>query len=237
MILCTFGGGCALFRPDEPLNYQTVEADPRYNTTEAAEEHEKALVIIEKYFDDRPCLIQHKHVDLIQAEQHLQKALIEDVTYGPAHNTLGTIYYWQRKYYLAAWEFEYAIKLMPDKAEPLFNLGLVYEDSEQLDRATEYFSRAMMLDDRDPNIMIAYIRVEMRQGRTIDEMRPMIKKFLFYETRPEWIAWAKDQVGEHPEQVACVNIESLSKEEAQPTPVEEPYPALIPPEPINENKE
>jgi hypothetical protein len=31
---------------------------------------------------------------------------------GPAHNNLGIVYYRQKKYYLAAWEFQYAAKLM-----------------------------------------------------------------------------------------------------------------------------
>jgi hypothetical protein len=31
---------------------------------------------------------------------------------GPAHNNLGIVYYRRKKYYLAAWEFQYAARLM-----------------------------------------------------------------------------------------------------------------------------
>jgi hypothetical protein len=32
---------------------------------------------------------------------------------GPAHNNLGIVYYRQKKYYLAAWEFQHAARLYP----------------------------------------------------------------------------------------------------------------------------
>ncbi|MCA9040843.1 MAG: tetratricopeptide repeat protein [Planctomycetaceae bacterium] len=227
LLLCACGGGCALFRPEEPLNYQTVQADPRHNTEEAKEEHEQALEIIGKHFDETPCLFEFPHADLTKAEQHLQKALIADVTYGPAHNTLGSLYYWQREYYLAAWEFEYAIKLMPSNPEPYFNLGLIYEDADQPTRALEYYSRAMMLDDQNPEVLIAYIRVEMQQGKTVDEIRPLLKQYVFLETNPENIRWAKDQLGLKPEQIACVKLETL-EDENRPTEVP---PLEIEPEP------
>ena len=41
--------------------------------------------------------------DLAKAQEYLQKALVADVTYGPAHNTLGMLYLKQRRLYLAAW--------------------------------------------------------------------------------------------------------------------------------------
>ena len=40
-------------------------------------------------------------------------------------------------YYLAAWEFEFALKISPSTAEYHNNLGLVYEAADRLDDACQ----------------------------------------------------------------------------------------------------
>src|SRR5262245_32799267 len=94
--------GCAAMRKDKPLNYQTIKAGPNRDSARAAKENEVGLRKLEAG-------------NLADAEHFFQQALIADVTYGPAHNHLGQIYFQQGQMYLAAWEFEYAIKLMNDR--------------------------------------------------------------------------------------------------------------------------
>ncbi len=117
-----------------------------------------------------------------------------DVTYGPAHNTLGMLYLKQHKLYLAAWEFEYANKQMPERFEPLYNLALVYEAADKLDRAIEYASMAFSIAPRNADVMETLIRTRLRNGESIEEVRPLVKEVLFYETRPSWVCWAKEQL-------------------------------------------
>ena len=93
---------------------------------------------------DAVSLIEQGAAD--QAEPILRRALAADVMYGPAHNSLGRILYARGQYYQAAWEFEYAIKLMPHRPESRNNLGLVFEARGDLDRAIENFERALQID-------------------------------------------------------------------------------------------
>jgi hypothetical protein len=187
------GSGCSLFEEaHKPQQYETVQADPRHETAVAEAEHAKALKILNEPSCCTGC-------NPCKAEEHLQKALVADVTYGPAHNTLGMLYLRQRKLYLAAWEFEYAQRLMPDRFEPVYNLGLVYEAADKLDRAIEFYSIAFSLSPRTPQVLESLARARLRNGEPIASVRPLLQEILFYETRPVWVCWAKDRLGLTPE--------------------------------------
>jgi hypothetical protein len=184
--------GCGTFRETQKTHYETVQADAQHDTQTAEAEHAQAI----DYLCGRKC---GGACDLIKAEEHLEKALVADVTYGPAHNTMGMLYLRQRKLYLAAWEFEYANKLMPERFEPLYNLALVYEGADKLDRAIEFASMAFSMAPRNSNVLETLIRTRLRNGDPIEEVRPLIKEVLFYETRPAWVCWAKEQLSRAPE--------------------------------------
>src|SRR5436309_6318887 len=64
-------------------------------------------------------LLQQGNYD--KAQEHLVLALAADPLFGPAHNNRGLVYYHTGRLYLAAWEFENAIKLMPYQSEPRNN--------------------------------------------------------------------------------------------------------------------
>jgi Tfp pilus assembly protein PilF len=192
MWLALVAGGCSSFRETEKTHYETVQADAQHDTPLAEADHAKAI----EYISGRSCA---GGCDLVKAEEYLEKALVADVTYGPAHNTLGMLYLRQHRPYLAAWEFEYANKLMPERFEPIYNLALVYESADKLDRAIEFASMAFSMAPRNPDVLETLIRTRMRNGESVDEVRPLIKEVLFYETRPAWVCWAKDQLGRAPE--------------------------------------
>lgn len=127
---------------------------------------------------------------LDEAVVALKDALTADVTFGPAHNSLGIAYFDQNRYYLAAWEFQYAAKLMPRTPEPKNNLGLVFETVGDLDQATEHYAQAHSIAPDDVQILGNYLRSKIRLGKRDDETRRLLKDFLLRETRPEWLAWA-----------------------------------------------
>jgi Tfp pilus assembly protein PilF len=194
MVVCTalVASGCGALRETKTAHYETVQADGQHDTQTAEVEHAKAI----DYLYGRKCC---GACDVCKAEEHLQKSLVADVTYGPAHNTLGMLYLKQRRLYLAAWEFEYANKLMPERFEPLYNLALVYESADKLDRAIEYASMAFSLSPRNSDVLETLIRTRLRNGDPIEEVRPLMKEVLFYETRPAWVCWAKEQLSRAPE--------------------------------------
>jgi Tfp pilus assembly protein PilF len=181
------GTGCHVFERPQPAHYETVKPDPQHDTKLAEEEHKKSL----KLFDSA-CSIPCRNWS--KAEGHLQKALIADVAYGPAHNTLGMLYLAQRKLYLAAWEFEYAAKLMPERHEPIYNLGLLYESADKLAEAIEHYSRAFSMEPRNPDVLGSLVRARLRNGETVADLRPLLDELLFYESRTDWVAWASDQI-------------------------------------------
>jgi tetratricopeptide (TPR) repeat protein len=160
--------GCSILESKEQKSYETIEANERYDTETARKEHEKALKLLDKSQHGKPA-------KLAEAEVHLQKALVADITYGPVHNSLGIVYMRQRKYYTAAWEFEYAAKLMPDNFEPLYNLGLLYETADKLENAIAYYEQAIALAPRNPVVIGNLAKAKLRDGRDFEEVRPLLQ--------------------------------------------------------------
>src|SRR6056297_1233887 len=128
-----FVPGCNAGDGEESVGYKTVVAEPMRDTEAARRANQAGL----------------EHLDsgqLDQAEEDFRRALTADVEFAPAHNNLGKVYFQQERWYKAAWEFEYARKLLPRYAEPYNNLGLVLERAGELDQAVENYRKAVSLD-------------------------------------------------------------------------------------------
>ncbi|MEZ6032034.1 MAG: hypothetical protein R3C17_03010 [Planctomycetaceae bacterium] len=201
--------GCSMMQQNEPKSYETVEANERYDTETARKEHEKALKLLDKFEQGKPA-------KLAEAEVHLQKALVADITYGPAHNSLGIVYMRQRNFYTAAWEFEYAAKLMPDHFEPLYNLGQLYESADKLENTILYYEQALTLAPRNPAVIGNLAKAMLKSGRDFDEVRPLLEMLVFHDNRGEWIAWARDQLGRKPVQMASAETILRSSDSLAP---------------------
>lgn len=173
--------GCGKLWTREMSNYNTVSIDPSHDYEKAKKENEKAL----KFLADGK---------LDKAEQALQRALVADVNYGPAHNNLGQLYFNQSKYYLAAVEFDFAVKLMPDRAEPANNLGLVYEKVGKLNEAVESYEIAMRLQPNNAEIIGNLVRARLRRGDPFSDVEKLLRDLIVFDTRPEWVDWAKHQI-------------------------------------------
>ncbi len=120
---------------DTASDYVTVAGEAGCDTPEARRLYDQARREMQKHLEGKEC-------DLAKAQKLLEQALAADVRFGPAHHSLGVLYFWQHKLYLAAWEFEYAARLMPDRFEPLNDLGLVYESARKFDQAKMYYALA-----------------------------------------------------------------------------------------------
>ena len=175
-------GGCAGDHHDAAKSeYKTVVEPPRRDSNSAHDKNERALVLMEKenYSD---------------AETVLKQALEDDVAYGPAHNTLGLLYYTRHQWYLAAWEFQYAVKLMPDNAGVRNNLGLVFEASGKLDQAVTAYEKAKTMEPDNAQFLGNLTRARVRRGDTGPEIRELLTTLIALDTRPQWIQWAKGKL-------------------------------------------
>lgn len=180
LISTIFSIGCARFKTldHSSLDYRTVSSDAVSNTARAEKLYRKSLGFIDSEGYEF-------------AEHYLQKALIADVNYGPAHNALGKVYYAKKEYYLAAWEFQHAIGTLPSRAEPLNNLGLVFEAVEQFDEAISKYSQATILEPNSSEYLGNLIRARIRNGESAASIGPEIESLLLIESRPDWCDWAR----------------------------------------------
>jgi Tfp pilus assembly protein PilF len=178
-----FSGGCASSTPSaiSASGYQTIAKDPRRDTDQARVFTSKAVLLID----------QSKWSD---AESALQKALDADITFGPAHNNLGSVYLHQENLYQAAWEFQYAVKLMPSQPEPKNNLGLVLEAAGKLDDAIANYDQAMAIEPNNPQFVGNAARARARRGDKDAKSRDLLNRLLAIDNRPDWIQWAREKL-------------------------------------------
>ncbi len=177
---CSILFGCAA-RTRPSSDYQTLANEPRRDAPLARVRNAEGKELLE----------ERKYVE---AESTFKEALLADITYGPAHNNLGKAYYHQSKFYLAAWEFQYAIKLMPQQPQPRNNLGLVFEEVGKFDDAIDNYGQAAALEPDNPNLLGNLVRARVRRGDTGDDIRDLLSKLIVTDSRPAWIRWAKEQL-------------------------------------------
>lgn len=160
--------------------YRTITIDPKRDSEAAARFNSQGVEFLAKD-------------QLGPAADAFTKALDVDVEFGPAHNNLGKVYYKQKDWYKAAWEFEYASKLLPRHAEPRNNLGLVLEESGQLDKAVEQYRQAIALSS-DIQYRANLARCLLRRDGRTDEVRTLLQQVLEQDSRPDWRNWARREM-------------------------------------------
>ena len=182
VIAALVGMGCANMSGGRGngATYRTVAVEPGRDTEAAKRANEAGLEHLAKG-------------EIEQAAKAFERALTADVEFGPAHNNLGRVYFKQKDWYKAAWEFEYAGKLLPKHAAPRNNLGLVFEEVGQLDRAVEYYREAVNLDPENIQYRSNLCRALVRRGDRTSEVRNLLERMLQQDDRPEWRVWAKRQ--------------------------------------------
>ncbi len=170
--------GCFKNEPKSTDAYQTMPGNPTRNT-EAAKGHNKAALNLIKQ-------------DLLEsAERELKLAIEADLLFGPAHNNLGSVYYRQKRFYLAAWEFQYAANLMPKQTQPRNNLGLVYESVGRLQDAEKQYDKALKINPEDVDVIGNLARVHIRSNRKDKKTQELLSKIVMSDERSNWVSWAK----------------------------------------------
>lgn len=195
-LLCVMAG-CASSKNKSPVSeYQTVGKDPRRDTEAARAENTRAVQAIEKG-------------DYDKAEAALKRALTADIMFGPAHNNLGKVYYRQNKLYLAAWEFEYAAKLMTHQAEPRNNMGLVFEAAGKWNEAVDSYTQALTIQPENPEIIGNSVRARIRRGDNDPQVRQLLSKLVMLDTRPDWVSWARRKLALMPAPPATMPVSDV----------------------------
>jgi tetratricopeptide (TPR) repeat protein len=231
--IAVVGLGCAKWQGNPAANYVTIQADSEHDTDLARKDYKAARNYLNKRFRGEAC-------DLVRVEKKLQRALAADVRFGPAHHTLGVLYFWQKKLYLAAWEFEYANRLMPDRFEPLNNLGLVYESVGKFEPAKSFYCLAREKAANQPDVIAHFARASDRSGTQVDQMRPLLEDVLATNPRPEWRRWAADLLGVNPPQFSANSLETVTPQALPQAPGNasdsstEELPLIAPPQPTAE---
>ena len=180
-VLAAAACGCAGKTRTAAPEYQTLKPDPARDGDSAARQNARAVDLIEQRKYD-------------EAERLLKRALTADITHGPAHNNLGKVYFQRGQYYLAAWEFQYAVKLMPGQPEPRNNLGLVFEQVGKFDEAIGWYGKATELAPDNPLLIGNLARARVRRGDRDEDVRAVLARLVATDTRPQWVAWAKEQL-------------------------------------------
>ncbi len=181
VMLTMFLHGCANHVVQGPQgDYQTVAVDVSQQAEQVRQLNTQALHAIERK-------------DWDKAERLLKHALVIDVMFGPAHNNLGRVYFARHQLYLAAWEFEYAAKLMPHHVEPLNNLGMVHETIGRFDQAMASYTRALEKQPNHPQVLGNLARCRIRGGLKDDHTRHLLDQLLLHETREDWRQWTQKQ--------------------------------------------
>ncbi len=177
IFVCTLG--CSRFRKPTESSYVTIGKVPVAQAEQAKKLNSDALHAARKGNWEK-------------AERLLHEALESDVNYAPAHNNLGQIYLRRHQLYLAAWEFEFAINLMPDRVEPYINLGLVYETANQLEKAAEAYESALQRAPDDRNAISCSARVAVKQDSDPSRAAWLLEQVVMHDNRAEWLQWAKE---------------------------------------------
>ena len=170
--------GCASSARPHGDGYQTVAKEPHRDAEFARQENARAVALMDKSDDTA-------------AETALKAALDADIMCGPAHNNLGKVYFRQGKLYLAAWEFQYAMKLMPNQSEPPNNLGLVFEAAGKLDDAAESYGKAVAIAPENVQALGNLARAKVRRGDRGGDVRALLQRLVLRDDRTDWLAWER----------------------------------------------
>ena len=128
-----------------------------------------------------------------RAEALLRQAMAADPYHGPAHGNLGVLLLEAGKLYDAAWQFQYAAKLMPNNPDPLFNLGIVYERAGKPRLAAEHYERLLTIapDDVLACAQLARIYISLRRDHV--RVAELLDAVSGGHPNADWRDWAQLQ--------------------------------------------
>lgn len=196
----------------------------------------KSVRAAEELLEDAEDAIDCGKLDKARAQ--LEEAIRLNPGLGPAYNNLGLIYFEQRQLYEAANAFSTAADLMPGSGVPHNNLGLTLEAGGRHDNARVHFEQAYSLDPSNEEFLGNYVRARIVSGDVSDEAITLLQELVFADSRPEWVAWAEEELALHipRERSEIVRVRLDSPADAETEPHSEEPPPIVPPLPATEEE-
>jgi tetratricopeptide (TPR) repeat protein len=121
-------------------------------------------------------------------------ATVADDSNGDAWMALGVVQCELEIYYEAAVSFDRASRLLPDRYEPFFNSGSVFEAVGKLPQAIDAYEAALKLSPEATEVMENLARVLIKSARNPERARTLIQRARAMEQRPEWQIWLDRQI-------------------------------------------
>ena len=171
--------GCTSFKPNRRTAIHRVKAK-QHDTELAKSLHGKAVDALENSRWDK-------------AEHWVNQAILADSNFGPAHNTLGTIFYQNEQLYHAAWAFEKASSLMPDNCEPFNNLGLVYEKAGKYQEAYNYYLQGLDVSPGNAELSGNVARIRIILDERGEDLNLLLSDLALVHPQKQWRSWARYQ--------------------------------------------
>ena len=128
-----------------------------------------------------------------EARETLKQAVGLDGRNGLAWLALGVVEAGDGHFYEAAQAFDRAARLMPNRYEPHYNLGSIFESVRHYPRAIEQYEIALGLAPGQLEVMENLARCYLKANQRLERARELIERALRSEHRPEWIRWLNYQ--------------------------------------------
>ena len=132
--------------------------------------------------------------DWEEAERQIASAAAADGRNAHAWIALGVLRSRCGRPFEAASAFHRASQLVPNRPEPHFNLGSIFESAGHYTRAIEEYEKALNLAPNDIHVMENLTRCHIRSGIATDEASEWLHRALLLEDRPDWRSWLKSQI-------------------------------------------
>lgn len=167
--------------PPRVSNYQTVQPPIGRDTQLAQQCNEDGLAFV-------------SDEEFAQAEALFRESLEHDIYNPSAHNNLGLVLLQKKRYYEAAWEFEYAAKLAPYSVQPRANLGLVFERTGRFDRSMKEYESVLEIDPANVQIMRHLARTYVKLDRNPERLLKILNELSFHGEDEQWDYWVRGQL-------------------------------------------
>lgn len=129
-----------------------------------------------------------------EQERLYREAVETDASLGEAHNNLGVLHLAHERYSKAIASLRRAVRRLPGRAEPRFNLGLAYEMVGRRRSAAEQYRAAVELAPEEADYLESLARVRLKLGFPAEETQKLLERALEVETRPAHVEWVQEQL-------------------------------------------
>ena len=131
--------------------------------------------------------------DLKRARKLLKEAVETNDRNAIAWVALGVTELRLQHLYEAAAAFDRAAKLLPNRYEPHYNLGLVYEAAGRYDKAIGEYEMALAMNPEQLEVLENLARAYERTNTKLDKAKGLVVRALQQESRPEWRLWLEER--------------------------------------------